>query len=189
MPEIRSSSAVGGHSQPGVAVDAHPLLKPLVAYPTRSEAASACLAPQLQALYRAQGPGCAAISPSLLPGAPDPQPGGVGCVCVPGRGRIPPAAPPPRPRRLAARRVLAAEPGEERPRLSRDRPGLGVVAGRRPQPDSTGALPPSLSLPPVSRRGSPASRGGAAAAARQAASPEEGERGAGSSESPVAGPS
>lgn len=67
--------------------------------------------PQLQALYAAPDPGCALIAPgSSGPAAV----GGTGCA--PGRGRIPGGAP--RPRRLAARRVPAAEPGEERPRLS-----------------------------------------------------------------------
>lgn len=55
-------------------------------------AASACLAPQLQALYTAQGPGCAATSPlsSLQPGTRSLGVWGV-CTWV---GPHPPAAPP-----------------------------------------------------------------------------------------------
>lgn len=48
--------------------------------------------PQLQALYRAQGPGCAATSPLSSRGARDPQPGG-GSVCT-WAGPHPSAAPP-----------------------------------------------------------------------------------------------
>lgn len=77
-------------------------------------AASACLTPQFQALYRAQGTGCAATSP-LSSWEPRTRSLGVGCVHL-GGAASPGGAP--RPRRLAARRVLAAEPGEERPRLS-----------------------------------------------------------------------
>lgn len=105
-----SSSAAGVHSQPG----RQPTHSSNLPWPTLP-AASACLAPPAPGSLQGSGSRVCCDLPSLLPGSSGPAAWGWECVHLGGAASLGGA---PRPRRLAARRVLAAEPGEERPRLS-----------------------------------------------------------------------
>lgn len=115
-----------------------PQTSPGLPYPQRALVSR----PQLQALYRAQGPGCAAISP-LSSRELGTRSLGVG-VCAPGRGRIPRRRPPPPPsgRTPGPRRRAGGGAAEAELRQTWPRRGGGTRAPAR-QHRRSPSLPPS----------------------------------------------